>query len=522
MPGLSNSHIERILRNIIMHSYKFYCTPNLIKVLLAFLFIILSSGHSFAANYALEIIQPQPNLDTKNRFYKAYPSLEYNVRLAVAGGAFPYKFSLAKAPSGMTIDKRGEISWPDPIGSGTPYPVTATVTDSQGSMKSVSWTITVTTTGFLFVDAIKGKTAAQGGTGTLANPWKTMKDVYGGDTYDDKWTNHHPGEFVYWRAGTYILDTYYEDCGGEGCRIPWSGRKPVVWLAYPTETPEINFSGVSNDAFIFFYDKVANLYLDGFDFNINSNTRGKGVQIGNNGNITIRNNTFRGVTLCGQQGGNNSLLFLSGGTGEFTSIQDNVAYDSCGYWLLGYDSPKTIVENNTITTNIKLPISPKDNIQHWTIRGNHIQGQTTSGAIYAQEYNYSSDIEICFNLIQMTGSDGLALKLLSSDPGGPMHVYRNTIIGHVDIINLNANKGPWTFSENVIINNSSSPDKMTRVNSVDETRLIKDNNLLGSPTEIIVDSQGYLTGAYTSYVGTRGFEIGIRPKPPTLINVAFQ
>jgi hypothetical protein len=57
----------------------------------------------------------------------------------------------------------------------------------------------VTTDGFLFVDAVNGTPAAQGGTGTRSNPWKTMKDVYGGDDYNSKWADHHPGAFVYWR-----------------------------------------------------------------------------------------------------------------------------------------------------------------------------------------------------------------------------------------------------------------------------------------------------------------------------------
>ncbi|MDF1881835.1 hypothetical protein JHD50_11080, partial [Sulfurimonas sp. MAG313] len=68
-----------------------------------FLLLLLSIGLS-AANYPLEIIQPQANLDIKNRFYKAYPGLVYDVRLAVIGGAFPYSFILESGPTGMSID----------------------------------------------------------------------------------------------------------------------------------------------------------------------------------------------------------------------------------------------------------------------------------------------------------------------------------------------------------------------------------------------------------------------------------
>ena len=74
---------------------------------------------SLAANYLLEIIQPQEGLSTNgcvggtlpcNRFYRAYPGLEYNVRMGVIGGDYPYVYSLITAPSGMTIDAgTGEI-----------------------------------------------------------------------------------------------------------------------------------------------------------------------------------------------------------------------------------------------------------------------------------------------------------------------------------------------------------------------------------------------------------------------------
>jgi len=370
-----------------MNHYKICRKINVAQGVLALLLLTLLNTHAIAANLPFEIFQPQPNLDTQNRFYKAYPNLEYNVRLAVAGGKYPYQFSLTSAPQGMTINMRGEINWPMPTASNTPYQVTALVTDSESVTKNVSWTITVTTTGFLFVDAINGKTKENGGAGTISNPWQTMKDVYGGDVYDSKWSNHLPGYFVYWRKGMYILDAYMEDCAKEeGCRVPWSGRQPLVWLAYPGEKPEINFNSGGRSGYIFFYDNVKNVYLDGFDFNLNSNHRGKGIAIGNNGNVTVRKNIFRGLTDCTHPGTNNSQLFLTGGAGQYSSIQDNTASESCGYWLLGYSSPKTVVENNHISTNIPLPIGPKTGIQDWTIRGNRIQGQTTKGAIWIQDF----------------------------------------------------------------------------------------------------------------------------------------
>ena len=133
-------------------SYTFF----LISISVA-LFLTLTPTVSHSANYPLEITQPQAGLDTTNRFYKAYPGLEYNIRLAVISGSYPYVHELTTAPTGMTIDATtGEIQWDNPTTSGSPHSVTAKVTDSDSSTDTGSWTITVTTDGFYFLDAVNG------------------------------------------------------------------------------------------------------------------------------------------------------------------------------------------------------------------------------------------------------------------------------------------------------------------------------------------------------------------------------
>ena len=69
----------------------------------SFAFTSYAHAQCTAACNTLEIIQPKAGLSTTNRFYKAYPGLEYNVRMAVIGGAYPYIYSLTTAPNGMTI-----------------------------------------------------------------------------------------------------------------------------------------------------------------------------------------------------------------------------------------------------------------------------------------------------------------------------------------------------------------------------------------------------------------------------------
>jgi hypothetical protein len=104
----------------------------------ALLLLLLAISPVKAANYSLEIIQPQPNLNTQNRFYKAYPGLEYNVRMAVAGGDILTGSNSFPVPSGMNIDGRGEITWPNPTEASSPHSVSVRVTDSEGTTRNPS------------------------------------------------------------------------------------------------------------------------------------------------------------------------------------------------------------------------------------------------------------------------------------------------------------------------------------------------------------------------------------------------
>ena len=80
-----------------------------------------------AANYPLELISPRavgtsPSsglaaMPSGHRIFKAYPGLEYNIRAVVIGGAYPFTFALSNAPSGMSINADGTITWPNPTGT---------------------------------------------------------------------------------------------------------------------------------------------------------------------------------------------------------------------------------------------------------------------------------------------------------------------------------------------------------------------------------------------------------------------
>lgn len=501
------------LRNVtILKSVKYFS-----KIFIVFIFI---SNYGFAGNYPLEVLQPQEHLDIKNRFYKAYPKLEYNVRMAVIGGKFPYSYALTNAPRGMEIDSRGgEISWPSPVESSTPYSVSATVTDSENTTQSVSWTIRVTTEGFIFVDAATGTPVEQGGTGTINDPWLSLKDVYGGDTEDDQYKVFHRGEFVYWRAGTYQMDAFLADAGGDGVRVGFTNdRKPQVWLAYPGDAKPVMQQDLAH---LYFAGSGRDVYFDGIDFRSDGNARAMGMNIASSkNNVVVRRSEFSGIT-GGSQGGNNALIFIrKWGRGQNYTIQDNTFSDvDVGYGILNYNTKNVLLEDNVFSTIGDHPVGMKVRSERWEVRSNRFrENPRNSIELHYNNLNsssFSGDIEILFNVVE-TGGGRINVNQSYQDIGFPVYIYRNTFMDNAEQKYVTAGNGPFYWKNNVIINESASSDKIDRVDMKRSSRLIVKDNLTGSFADGIVDSQGSLTAAYAEFIGTHGHQLG---NPPSSISL---
>ncbi len=468
---------------------------------LALLFLVFVSARAHAASYALQIIAPRAGMTTANRYYKAYPGLDYNVQVAVVGGVYPYSFTLSSAPSGMTVDPNtGIIDWPSPATGSTS--VTVAVTDSSGTKSSVTWPITVTSSGFGFVDAVNGKTLAQGGTGTLSNPWKTIADWY-----LTKNITTNAGIFIYFRAGIYYTNAAPIEDGHRLAIVP---GHPMVWLGYPGETAVIDTTG----SYVAVYGGMSNTYMENLTFqNFNMHF---GVAIDSDASdVVFRRNVFQNINAgWGGEGTNASGLFIDRGSsmGSNYSIIGNRfqhVHDT-GYGLLGYFSNNVLVQGN-VCYDFTVPddkcIGPKEGTQRWFIRDNRISmavGQgiwidaSTTGPTRTQ------DIEVSYNLVQV--ASGNTFWLGQADvPYGPVTSLRNTYQGApVQVDNLTSG-GPVTFTNDVVVTDTGLVITATTIAS---NLLVKSNLLTGtmSMTPGILDASGNLTGAYTKYLGIDGYQ----------------
>jgi hypothetical protein len=455
-------------------------------------------------------------IDASNRIFRAYPGIEYNIRAIIVGGAYPYTFSLTNAPTGMTINPNtGEIRWPNP--TGTSASPTITVRDAEGTERSSPWTISVTTSGFRFVDAAAGQRHPTGN-GTIDNPWRTISDMVAGGSASD---------IVYFRNGTYnALDLPRASVGSawERVEINNSANK---WIAFPGHSPVIDFGyRAGGDPGVIIRLNSRNLYIDGFETRA---TRIIGFQIGGGNHSVFRRMRMHQLNQAGANldGSNASFIMTlsvysdsnAGGNasvwGQYLTIQDSEFYDAPhDVMLKTYSQWKMVIEDNYFH-DARLAVELKADMPQFQYRHNR-HTNISRVAIGGNMHSYSTSGEINFNLVNAPSGEW-ALDLNSDSQAKRIDVYRNTFLGNVKVRNVDSADGPFRLYDNVFINGESNSTKVRLENVSDNSRVIIQNNLTGSPGGGVVDATGLLTSAYAQYRGLRGYEVGnvIRPRPPS-------
>ena len=472
---------------------------------------LLFGGRAEAANYPLEITNIRPagsaGMASHARIYHAYPGLVYNIRAAVVGGAYPYTYSLTGAPSGMTINAQtGEINWPSPSGSATP---TLVVVDSEGTRVQQSWTVTASTAAFRFVDAASGRNASSNGcssscgTGMVDSPWRTLSDVYRSTASVNK--------IVYFRAGTYtVADMPMDGVGGDWERIDFEGEATSTqWIAYPGQRPVIDYQNTGPLIRL----SASMVYIDGFE---TRNARVMAFQHPS-GTVgpTFRKNLMHNLNNArvDLDGANAAFIMTTRGDTTGTVIQDNEFHTSPEDAIKVYMQRKLLIENNIFHDQAK-GIELKDSIEQFTVRGNtfyNISSMAIGGNMAMDSFRTRG--EILFNNVRSTS---IAMDINQNGLAGAIQIYRNTLVGRTQVRYTDASGGPFTFQNNVIVNSDNGTPSGSHILHIDVSapqRVVVINNLAGSPSNNIVDSNGALTAAYASYRPTHGHGT-ISPTPP--------
>jgi hypothetical protein len=470
--------------------------------------------------FPLTIISPMaiasyPNgLTANHRVFRAHTGVTYNIRAAVKGGGYPYTFSLTNAPGGMTIDEdTGEITWVNPTSNATP---TLHVEDVFGVTASVAWTITVGTSGFVFLDAVSG---SDSNSGTLASPWQTWDKLYDSGTAN---------QIVYVRAGNYsptgIPVTFDNDAAGEE-RITWDGAvRPVIWLAYPGDAQPVFDFGYTGGGPPYGANSVPrfgisgpNIFIDGIKF---TRSMTMAFQVGH-GNMT--GTTFRRCWFDqggpGLDGGNSAFIMFVASElnwGYFTVVQDchfsNMEVGTSNSVLKLYTLFECLIEDNLFhdIEAYSEGIAVKAGIHNFTIRGNTCH-TCARGVVGNMDLYVEADRcigEVCFNNLSVDGGQpSYALEFNQHGEARAIYYYRNTIRGDILALNVATEDGPFTFDNNVIINGETG-NKIDEAAVTDLSRIVLNDNLTGVAADNITDANGVLQGAFrATYLNTMGHEI---------------
>jgi hypothetical protein len=467
------------------------------------------------SRYPLELVSPRqagtspsddpgtPAMPAGHRIFSAYPGLEYDIRAVVIGGAYPFTFTLADAPEGMTIDAgTGRVHWPAP--SGTTATPTITVTDCEGTQQSASWTITVGTDGFRFVDAQAGSDANPG---TADSPWQTIAGVREGGA---------PTDIVYFRNGTYSTDGMETGGGDTWVRVEINAAAhPVRWLAYPGEAPVIDngYSGPGDTGqFLRFTgSEDVPVYLDGLEI-VGSWDKGMQFVSGTCHYPVFRRLDIHDVAEAIEGANSAGIMTLVNpdGTSIYGAYQDNDFHDNAPGGIKQYSHGKVLWENCQFRNSgggpdLKAHV-PRFEVRSCTFRDN---GGPKGGLFGNMHEGLQGDGqasgEIRYNLMLTPGI--IAQDVNQDGQAHEVHLYRNTWVGDVLARNADSADGPFRFTRNVIVNESDETDHITLYDVIDPSVIIYLDNLTGYPADGIVDANGQLQGSFTSFLGSRGHQL---------------
>jgi hypothetical protein len=468
--------------------------------------------------------------------YRQYTGIPYAFRAFATGGTWPYTWTISGQPSGMTIVTGpctaadgtctdGLIEWASPT-AGTHSNIQVCVSDDD-EQDCETFSLTVGTSGFVFLDADDGNDTT--GSGTLASPWQTISKAR---------ASGGANSFVYLRGATAkynfagITGTTSLDCGTgvAGTRVVFTETsQPVIFVGYPGETPFIDHTGGGVSPAPCWSLVGDNIYLSNLSFeNCASQCIRTGVtnSFGAHYHNLDFGNRGPGCNEC-----NSSAFMFSrldpGGYAYGTVIQNvrdtDVEYGSANSFLKAYTLVKPVFQQiiisdvHTRTAEAEALIALKDGAAQFTVRDSQcidttdnwpIQVMCLGGGMHSDTTGGQDTYgEIYFN--QFLLPDGAsALFNLDSEASPTIYSYRNTYLGTVTLWNVDSDDGPFSFVRDVIVNSDSADTPFNGFNwatsgsaggswlgTQDQSRVTITSALVCAPADGCTDADGFLIGS---------------------------
>ncbi len=439
-------------------------------------------------------------------YARAYPGLLFRRPIEVIGGAWPYCFELLNGPSGMSIGSTlpanwltagyqayGVLTWPNPVAGS--HRVAVRVTDQLGVQVTRQWTLTVTTTGFLFVD---GATGNDSNTGTIGSPLRSWSGVYGTDKADPR----NDGAQVIWRQGRYRTDLAPVE---NAIRIAMPSHKAHAHLAYPGE--RVTFD--TRIAHLSFYPSSSDVAFVGIRFEgFSSASTWKTLVFDAAQRTTVFECEFGTQLDPGLAGMNPAHLFFSnGGTDRFVTVSRSRfedVDDLLGAELYGIDD--VLFDGNVVQTlrgSGARFVYAKATTNRLVVRGTRGHVAIEGPLLMVDTYSVQTGIEASWN--SWRTQPGKVLVHLGNEVNalGSVVLYRNTFaLGH--LLHRNATAGMVTSTRNVVQHDGQFPLGIESLSFSASFTTLDDLRA----TTGLVDQTNALSGNFrTQYLGTRGAEV---------------
>jgi len=305
----------------------------------------------------------------------------------------------------------------------------------------------------------------------------------------------------------------------------------VIWLAYPGESVTIDFAATGANEVELFDMDGENIWLEGFTIRrtqcLGYRFDGRDQQFG----VVVR--WFTGQEMINGSGSSNCSYLLWDSIPDGPSYHDTLqlsnfldsASASCA--IKTYSTLEPLFETSFYgeSADNEAMLALKVLASASTVRANYFDGNAPTGIGGNMNddplgsYGVTSG-EIYHNLCLGSGTgtqEGcLTLGVSKIDIGPQWYVYRNTFLGKINISNLVTADGPYTFSDNVLLNSQaasgSCPAKYTCHSVTDYTRLVDNaDNVKGLDDGSVANTTtGELVGSSrTNYLGVAGFELAV-------------
>ena len=216
---------------------------------------LLAEGYYMQRNVDPHLIYPRPDIETQPwaKHRRHHPGIRYEVPIGIAfGSGLPY-YELVDAPVGATIgswlvqngdaleypDDYGIVKWETPTAGTHSFHVRVIFQDGFTPV-DVQWTLTVTTDGTIFIDAVNGSDVT--GDGTIGNPFQTIDAFMKNDVDDDEFSGYQ----VCYRGGLHDISADNTNTGVSAGNWRCEGvKKPLVHYGHPVENAILDFSNTT-------------------------------------------------------------------------------------------------------------------------------------------------------------------------------------------------------------------------------------------------------------------------------------